>query len=134
MNDFTLSERSTLYHLKQGQVTFSNIVKVDFDVHPASLLCDLIEGVALTVVVDLGEGKNLICGGVDATVELPGKKINSHDAEDEPKNEAHQHHIEDGGNCSNEGVYHHLSEREPCFKFEMSARDDLYFWRIKSGK
>lgn len=105
------AQETTPYHLKQRQVALSNVVVVDFDVDPASLLCGLLEGRAFTVIVNLRHGEKLPCGGVDTTVKLPSKQINSHDAEDEPENQTHQQHVEDGGNRSNERVHHNLSER-----------------------
>lgn len=100
------------YHLQQGQVAFSNIVIVDFDVGPTGLLCGFFEGHAVATIVDLIHGELLLRGGVDTTVELPSKQVNSHDAEDEPENQTHQQHIEDGGNRSNKSIHHHLSTRE----------------------
>lgn len=94
--------------MKQGQVAFSHIVIVDFDVDPAGLLRGFFDGHAVAPVVDLSHGEKLPCGGVDAAVELPSKQVNSHDAEDEPEDQTHQQHVEDGGNCSNESVHHHL--------------------------
>lgn len=78
------------HHLKQGQVSFPHIVIVDFDVDPAGLLRGLFDGHAVALVVDLGQGEKLLCGGVDAAVEFPSKQVNSHDAKDEPEDQTHQ--------------------------------------------
>lgn len=68
----------------------SNIVIVDFHVDPAGLLCRFFDGHAVAPVIDFSDGEKLLRCGVDTAVELPSKQINSHDAEDEPKNQAHQ--------------------------------------------
>ncbi len=47
-------------------------------------------------------------GCVEAVVELSSKKVDSHDAEDEPKDQADQENVEDGWNCPHQSVHHHL--------------------------
>lgn len=103
---------STPHNLKQGQVARSHVVIVDFDVDPAGLLRGFFEGHAFAMVVDLIHREKLLCGGVDAAVELPSKQVNSHDAEYQPEDQTHQQHVEDGGNCSDKSVHHHLPKRK----------------------
>ena len=89
-----------------------HVVVVDLDVDPARLLRGLFDGHAVALVVDDRDGEELRRGGVDAAVELPGKQVDSHDAEDEPEDQTHQQHVEDGGDRSNESVHHHLQRGE----------------------
>lgn len=70
------------YHLQQSQITSPDIVKVDFDILPAGTLVVIFQNVAFRLVVDNSDGEALICGGVDAVVVLPCKKVDAHDAED----------------------------------------------------
>ena len=108
------------HHLKQRQVAFPHVVVVDFDVDPARLLRGFLHGHAVAPVVDLVEGEQLLCGGVDAAVELASEQVYSHDAEDEPEDQTHQKHVEDGRNRPNESVHHHLPDREDF------VRTDIY--------
>lgn len=102
------NRKSDPHHLKQRQVAFSHVVVVDLYVGPVGVMRDLLNGHAVALVVDLADGEELLCGGVDAAVELTGKQVHPHDAEDEPEDQAHQQHVEDGGNCPYESVHHHL--------------------------
>lgn len=111
MNNSNNNTKSTPHHLKQRQVAFSHVVIVDFHVGPVGVLCGFFDGQAVALVVDLTEEERLLRGGVDAAVELASKQINSHDAEDEPKDQTHQQHVEDGGDRSDESVHHHLLKR-----------------------
>ena len=45
---------------------------------------------------------------VDALVELSAEELHAHDGEDEPEHEAHQQHVEDGGDGEHEGVHDDL--------------------------
>lgn len=50
-------------------------------------------------------------GSVHALSKLARKQVDSHDAEDEPKDEAHEQHIHDGGDGSDQSVHDHLVRR-----------------------
>ena len=95
--------------MQQGQVARGDVVVVDLDVDPAGLAGSLLQGQAVTVVVDLVEEKQLVRGGVDAAVELAGKQVYPHDAEYQPEDQTHQQHVEDGRDGPDQGVHHHLS-------------------------
>lgn len=105
----------TPHHLKQGQVALPNIVVVDFDVDPAGILCGFMDRHAVAPVVHLCEEETLLWGGVDAAVKLSSKQVNSHYAEDEPEDQTHQQHIEDGGNRTNKSIDHDLPSKENSF-------------------
>ena len=62
----------------------------------------------LGLVVDLRDVEPLRGGSVDAVVELASKQVDTHDAEDEPEDEADKQHIHDGGDGSQKGIHHHL--------------------------
>lgn len=66
------------------------------------------EGHTVAVVVDHINGEDLLGGGVDAAVELSGKQVDAHDAEDEPKDKADEQHVEDGWDGAHQRVYHNL--------------------------
>lgn len=97
--------------MKQRQVALPYVVVVDFDVDPAGVLRGFLDGHAVAPVIDLRHGEKLLRGGVDAAVELPGKQVNPHDAEDEPKDETHEQHVHDGGDGSYKSVHDHLMTR-----------------------
>jgi hypothetical protein len=44
-------------------------------------------------------------------VVFAGEELNSHDGEYEPEDEAHQQHVEDGGDGLHQSVHHHLDTR-----------------------
>lgn len=99
------------HHLQEGEVTQTHVVIVDLDVEPADL-SRVHQALALRLVVDLRDVEPLRGGGVDAVVELAGKQVDAHDAEDEPENEADEQHVHDGGDGSQEGIHHHLGAGE----------------------
>ncbi len=66
------------------------------------------QGHTVTLVVDHIHGEAFLCGGVDAVVELSSKQIDPHNAEDEPEYQAHQQHIENRGNGTNQCIHYHL--------------------------
>lgn len=109
---FLYHTNSAPHHLKQRQITLSNIIIVDFDINPARVLCSSLDGQAVAPVVDLRHEEELLCGRVDAVVELASKKVHSHDAKDEPEDQTDQQHIEDGRNRPNESIHHHLPNRD----------------------
>jgi hypothetical protein len=43
--------------------------------------------------------------------ELATKELNTHDGEDEPEDETHQEHIEDGGDSVHECIHNYLKYR-----------------------
>lgn len=75
-------EGSCSHHLQQRQVTFAHVVVVDLDIGPVGIVRRLLDGHAVAAVVDKTDGEELLGGGVDAAVELPGKQVDPHDAKD----------------------------------------------------
>lgn len=68
--------------MKQRQVTFPHVVVVDLDIGPVGVVRRLFEGHAVAAVIDKADREELLRGGVDAAVELPGKQVDPHDAKD----------------------------------------------------
>ena len=63
---------------------------------------------ALCLVVD-DVDVEAVAVGVDALEELAAEELDAHDGEDEPEHQAHQQHIEDGGDGVHQGVHHNLA-------------------------
>ena len=83
----------------------ANVVKGDFGVDPGEvLLC------ALELVVD-DVDLQPISLFVYAFVELSAEELHAHDGEDEPEDEAHEEHVEDGGNGVHQGVDNDLKHK-----------------------
>lgn len=99
------------HHLQESQVTSAHIVKVDFDVLPAHfsvVLTDQFQ--ALRFVVDhIGKEVFFRCF-VEAVVVLARKQVDTHDTENQPKDEANQQHIHNGGDGTHQGVDYHLEQ------------------------
>lgn len=91
--------------MQQSQIAGSHIVKVDFNILPAGTV---IQAQAVRLVVDDFDREGLIHGGIDAVVVLARKQVDTHDAEDEPKYEADQQHVHDGGDGSQQCIHHNL--------------------------
>ena len=49
---------------------------------------------------------------VDALVELAAKQLDAEDGEDEPKDEAHEEHVENGRDGEHQRVHHNLTAIE----------------------
>ena len=104
-------EREDTHHLQQGQVACAHIVKVDLDILPPDLCVVVIdEGKALGLVVDHFVGEHLLRRLVEAVVILSGEEVDPHDTENQPKDEAHQQHIHNGGDGSHQRVDYHLDQ------------------------
>lgn len=90
---------SHTYHLEERQVADRYVIEVDLRVEPGvivgllHLLTDSLVGHYAVIQPDTIAVLTLI--------KLSPKQIDSHDTEDEPKYEADQQHIEDGGNGLN---------------------------------
>ena len=80
----------------------SYVVEGDLGVDPREVLSG-----TLPLVGDLRDVEADVVV-VDALVELPAKELNAHDGEDEPEDETHEEHIEDGGNGVHQGVDNNL--------------------------
>ena len=52
---------------------------------------------------------------VNTLVELSTKKLNSHDGEYQPEDQAHQQDIDDGGDGVHQGIYYNLEQRFLCY-------------------
>ena len=65
----------------------------------------LLEALCLVIDdVDVEAGAAL----VDALEELAAEELDAHDGEDEPEDEAHEQHVEDGRDGVHQGVHHDL--------------------------
>ena len=80
----------------------TDVVEVNFGVDPGVVFLE-----ALRFVVDLGDGKSLP-EVVDTLVELPPEKLDAHDGEDEPEDQTHQEHVENGRDGIHQGIHHNL--------------------------
>ena len=80
----------------------TDVVEVNFWVDPGVVFLE-----ALRFVVDLGDGKPLP-EVVDTLVELPPEKLDAHDGEDEPEDQTHQEHVENGRDGIHQGIHHNL--------------------------
>ena len=95
--------------MQKGQVACPHIVKVDLDILPPDLCVVVIdEGEALGLVVDHFVGEHLLRRLVETVVILSGEEVDPHDTENQPKDEAHQQHIHNGGDGSHQRVDYHL--------------------------
>lgn len=52
--------------------------------------------------------RKVFIGFVDAPPKLPRKEVHTHDAEDEPEDEADEENIHDGWDGTHQGIYHNL--------------------------
>ena len=90
------------HHLKQGKVGVAHVVKSDLGVDPGVVLVG-----TLPLVLDDGDGEPQVVL-IEALVELAPEELDAHDGEDEPEHEAHQQHVEDGGDGVHESVHNNL--------------------------
>ena len=93
--------------MEERQVADRDVVEVDLRVEPG-VIVGLLHLIADSLVGHYAEVHPDPIA-VLALVELSTKQIDSHDTEDEPKHEADQQHVEDGGDGLNQGIYHDLS-------------------------
>ena len=80
----------------------TDVVEVNFGVDPCVVFLE-----ALRFVVDLSDGKPLP-EVVDTLVELPPEELDAHDGEDEPEDQTHQEHVENGRDGIHQGIHHNL--------------------------
>lgn len=97
---------SAPHHLKQRQISGTDVVEVDLDVFPAGAVIN--QSQALRLIVHHADGKELVRGGVDAVVVLAGEQVDAHDAEDEPEDQTHKQHVHDGGDGAEQSVHYDL--------------------------
>ncbi len=90
------------------RVSHAYVIKVNLHILPSHIWIILHELKTLTPIVDLSDREKFFGCWVEAVVELSSKKVDSHDAEDEPKDQADQENIEDGWNGPHQSVHHHL--------------------------
>ena len=97
------------HHLQKCEVAHCNIIKVDLHIDPKEA-----SSVVLTFTVrhvihsSPRHKKKAFTGLVDAFLKLPCKEVHTHDAEDEPEDEADEEDVHDGGDGTHQGIYHHL--------------------------
>lgn len=97
------------HHLQECQVSCTHIVKIDLDIFPSDFteIC-LNECQALCFVVDDIREEGLLSCVIETEVILSSKQVDTHDAEDEPEDEADQQHVHDGGDGPQQRVHHNL--------------------------
>jgi hypothetical protein len=62
---------------------------------------------------------------VDTLVELAPEELDPHDGEDEPEHEAHQQHVEDGGDGVHQRIHHNLKRSSLNAVLQIRFRIDL---------
>jgi len=87
------------------------VVEVDFGRFPG--VVEVCVGEAVVLVVDKVDADQL-SSHVDARLEPTAEQVDSHDAEDQPEHEADDKHVEDGRNCLDQSVHHHLQRTYTC--------------------
>ena len=92
------------YDLEKSKVCVTYMVKGDLGVDPGEVL-----GGALPFVGHLRDVEADVVV-VDALVELAPEELDTHDGEDEPEDETHEEHVEDGGNGVHQSVDNNLNE------------------------
>ena len=93
------------YHLEERQVGGEDVVEVYLRVDPR-----VVRLVAVRHVVDNRPVENLVVV-VDALEVSPAEQVHAHDAEDEPEDETHDEHVQDGRYRLDERVHDHLRSR-----------------------
>lgn len=95
--------------MQKCKISCTHIVKIDLHVFPPDLTVIAVNQLkALSFIVDVIRQKVLFSRLVEAVIVFPGKQVNTHDAEDEPEDEAHKQHVHDGGYGTHQGVHHNL--------------------------
>ena len=94
------------HHLKQSQVGYEDVVKVNLRILPSVVHKFHIK--ALVVV-----GGNICLYsfslGIDTLVEAASEQLDAHYTEDEPEDQADEQHVEDGRYGLYKRVHHHLA-------------------------
>lgn len=94
------------HHLKQRQESVEGVVKIDVRLNPAVSsfkACGLI-GHHSSVIFDTVR--------INALVEFPAKKVDTHDTKDKPKHHTDEENIGDTRNGVKQRTYHHLQRSE----------------------
>lgn len=93
------SDRNT-HHLQQGQISHSDVIEGDLGIDPR-----VVEIKARLPIVDhvYLQHQSFL---VHALEELTAEELDTHYGEDEPEDQAHQQHIEDGWDGVHESVDH----------------------------
>lgn len=95
------------YNLKQSQESLQGTVEVDFCIHPAHA-----QGlVTLILILDYVPIKYLQGFVINASVEFPVKQLITNNTEDEPEDQAHQHHVHDRGNSVHQRIHDNLQRQ-----------------------
>ena len=90
------------YDLEKSQVCVTYMVKGDLGVDPGKVF-----GSTLPLVGNLRDVEtNIVI--VDTFVELPTEELDAHDGEDEPEDETHEEHVEDGGDGVHQSIDNNL--------------------------
>lgn len=96
------------HHLQKWEVTKTHIVKVHFHFGPVKL--GVVHGLAFRLVVDQGCVVD-VTRPVDALSKFTSEKVDSHDAENEPEDQAHQQNVHDGWDGPDQSIHDHLDNR-----------------------
>jgi len=100
------NHRTVRHHLKERQVSDEAVVEVDFGREPR-VVVQRPQNNAFIPRTDNVEVHQFAIH-INAAAESATKQVDSHDAEDEPEDEANEHYVEDGWDCLDERVYYHL--------------------------
>ena len=94
------------YHLKEGEVTAKDVVKVDLCYLPRVVKIDTI-----CEVVDDRNGQQLVIL-VNAFRERAFEELHAHDTKDKPEDYTHHYHVEDSWNGVSDSIHHNLGQQK----------------------
>lgn len=99
------------YHLEKSQIAGTHVVKIDLDILPAHFTIVCVDVfIALRLVVHLAGMKVFLRSFIEAVIVLPRKQVDTHDTENQPKDEANQQHIHNGRDGTHQGVDYNLEQ------------------------
>lgn len=95
------------YDLKQSQESLQGAVKIDFCIHPAH-----VHGlVTLFHCFDFVPVDDLQGSVINTSVEFPVKQLITNNTEDEPEDQANQHHVNDRRNGVHQRIHDNLQRQ-----------------------
>ena len=113
------------YHLKQGQVCMTNMVKCYFGVHPGVIFSR-----TLPLVLDnINSQSNIVI--IQTFVKFSSKKLDTHDREDEPEDQTHKKHIENGWYGVHQSVHYNLQNSD---NLRMTKFNFLHEYKLIIGE
>ncbi len=97
------------YHLQQGQVSISYIVKVNLHISPVEFIGAIH---TLRFITDICGRHALSRGFVYTFVKFSGEVVDAHNAKNEPEDEADQQDVHDGGDGAQKSIHNHLRQQK----------------------